>query len=62
MAFTNLCKMLREGFQKESESTGKERLLLTAAVAGKLKIILRGLEFCHLKKKENIKFFNILFH
>jgi hypothetical protein len=34
MAFTKLCKMLREAFQKESESTGKERLLLTAAVAG----------------------------
>ena len=34
MAFTKLCKMLREGFEKESEITGNERLLLTAAVAG----------------------------
>ena len=26
--------MLREGFEKEAKDTGKERLLLTAAVAG----------------------------
>ena len=54
MAFTKLCKMLREGFQKESETTGKERLLLTAAVAGKLKTVIKRLEFCHLIKKKSI--------
>jgi chitinase len=32
--FTKLCKMLREAFEKEAKDTGKERLILTAAVAG----------------------------
>ena len=33
-AFTKLCKMLREGFEAESRLKSRERLLLTAAVAG----------------------------
>ena len=33
-AFTKLCKMLREAFEKEAKESGRERLLLTAAVAG----------------------------
>ncbi|CAF1127559.1 unnamed protein product, partial [Didymodactylos carnosus] len=32
--FTKLCQMLFEGFKKEAEETGNERLLLTAAVSG----------------------------
>ncbi|CAF0977020.1 unnamed protein product [Didymodactylos carnosus] len=32
--FTKLCQMLYEGFKKEAEDTGHERLLLTAAVSG----------------------------
>lgn len=31
--FTLLCKELREAFEKEAASSGKDRLLLTAAVA-----------------------------
>lgn len=34
VAFTKLCKMLREAFEKEAKETGRERMLLTAAVAG----------------------------
>lgn len=34
MAFTKVCKMLREAFEEEAKKSGKERFLLTAAVAG----------------------------
>lgn len=50
--------MLREGFEKESKETGKERLLLTAAVAGARNTIDKAYEVDKLS--EYLDWFNLM--
>jgi GH18 family chitinase len=58
MAFTKLCKMLREEFEKHAEKTGKERFLLTAAVAGAKNTIDKAYEVD--KIAEYLDWFNLM--
>lgn len=58
MAFTKLCKMLREAFEKEAKDTGKERMLLTAAVAGARNTIDKAYEVD--KVSEHIDWWNLM--
>lgn len=58
MAFTKLCKMLREAFEAMATETGKERFLLTAAVAGAKNTIDKAYEVD--KVSEYIDWFNLM--
>jgi GH18 family chitinase len=58
MAFTKLCKMLREEFEKYAQKTGKERFLLTAAVAGAKNTIDKAYEVD--KIAEYLDWFNLM--
>jgi chitinase len=58
MAFTKLCKMLREAFEQEAKDHGRERLLLTAAVAGARNTIDKAYEVDKLS--EYLDWFNLM--
>ena len=58
MAFTKLCKMLREAFEQYAKDTGKERFLLTAAVAGAKNTIDKAYEVD--KVSEYLDWFNLM--
>jgi chitinase len=58
MAFTKLCKMLRESFEQEAKDHGRERLLLTAAVAGARNTIDKAYEVDKLS--EYLDWFNLM--
>ncbi|ESO96400.1 hypothetical protein LOTGIDRAFT_115882, partial [Lottia gigantea] len=56
--FSVLCQELESAFKHESEMTGKEKLLLTAAVGGGKKIVLSAYEVPQISK--HLDFINLM--